>query len=58
MASVETTFSALSVKSELAKRTSVQNDSTSSNKTIDKKIKKGVALLVGREVDGKKIFKF
>ena len=58
LASVETTFSALNVKPSLARNTSLQNDSTSSNKTVDEKIKEGVALLIEREVYGKKIFKF
>ena len=57
MALVETTFSALSVKSSSTRKASAQNDSASSSKTIDEKIKEGVALLVEREVDGKKIFK-
>ena len=57
MASIETTFSALSVKSRSARKTSAQNDSASSSKTINEKIKEGVAFLVEREVDGKKIFK-
>ena len=57
MSLVETLFSALSVKSRSARKASVQNGSASSSKTIDEKIKGGVALLVEREVDGKKIFK-
>ena len=57
LASFETTFSALSVKLGSARKTSAQNDSASSKKTINEKIKEGVALLVEREVDGKKIFK-
>ena len=57
LSSVEIAFSALSVKSSSTRKASVQNDSASSSKTIDEKIKEGVALLVEREVDGKKVFK-
>ena len=56
LASVETTFSALSVGHGLARNTSAQGEFASSSKTVDKKIK-GVALLIEREVDGNKIFK-
>ena len=38
LAKVETTFSALSVRPSLAKRTSVQGDNASNSKTIKKKI--------------------
>ena len=57
LALVETIFSALNVKSGPTRNTSAHNDSTSSSKIVDEKIKEGVALLIEREVDGKKIFK-
>ena len=55
---VETTFSVLSVKLGLAKNTNVQGEIASSSKTIEEKINERVALLLKREVDGKKIFKY
>ena len=58
LASIEIAFSALNIKSGLTRNTGVQNDFSSSNKIVDEKIKEGVALLIEREVDGKKIFKF
>ena len=58
LASVETTFSALSVKLGSTRNASTQNNSASNSKIVDEKIKEGVALLIEREEDGKKIFKF
>ena len=57
LASVETSFNALKVKSGQTRNKSAQNDSASSSKIVDETIKEGVALLIEREVDGKKIFK-
>ena len=57
LAKVETTFSALSVTPSLARSTSVRGDFVSSRKTIKENINEGVALLLEREVNGKKIFK-
>ena len=57
LAKVEIAFSALSIKLGLAKNSSVQGDIANSSKTIEEKIKEGVALLVEREKDGKNIFK-
>ena len=57
LAKVETTFSALSIRPSLEKSTSAQGDIASSSKIIEEKINEGVALLLEREVDGKKIFK-
>ena len=56
LALVEIAFIALNVKSGLTRNTSVQNDSASSSKIVDEKIK-GVSLLIEREVHGKKISK-
>ena len=52
MASVETAFSPLNVKSGLTRNTSAQNDSASNSKNVDENIKEGVALIIEREVDG------
>ena len=51
------TFSALNFRPGLARSTSAQGNVASSSKTIEEKINEGVALLLEREVDGKKIFK-
>ena len=53
----ETMFNLLSVKHSLEKNTSAQGDISSSSKTVEEKIKEGVALLVEREKDGKNVFK-
>ena len=55
LAKVETTFSALNVKSGLAKNTSAQWDIAISSKTVEEKIKEGLSLLVKREKYGKNI---
>ena len=56
LSKVETTFSALSVRPSLARNTSAQGNFSSDSKAIEEKINEGVALLVEREKDGKKIF--
>ena len=43
---VDTVFSALSVRPSLVRSKSALNDSASSSKTIDEKIKEGVAVLI------------
>ena len=57
LALVEITFNALNVKFGPLRNTSAQNDFASSRKIVDEKIKEGVAFLIEREVDSKKIFK-
>ena len=57
LAKVEKTFSALSVKPNLARNTNAQGSIASSSKSIEEKIKEGVALLVERGKYGKNIFK-
>ena len=56
LAKVETAFGVLSVRPSLVGSTSVRGDFASNSKTIEEKIDEGVALLLEREVDGKKIF--
>ena len=58
LTTIEIAFSALNVKPSLARNTSVQNDFAINIKIVDEKIKGGVVLLIERELDGKKIFKF
>ena len=57
LARIETTFSALNIQPNLTRSTNVHGDFPSSNKSNEDKIEEGVALLVKRGKDGKKIFK-
>ena len=57
LARVETTFSALNVRTNLTRSTSMHGDFSSIKKSNEDKIEEGVALLVKREKDGKKFFK-
>ena len=50
-------MSALKIRPNLTRSTSVHGDFASNNKSNEDKIEEGVALLVKREKDGKKIFK-
>ena len=55
-AKVEIAFSALSVRPSLERSTSAQGDFASDSKIVEENIDECVALLLEREVDGKKIF--
>ena len=58
LARVETTFSALNIRSNLTRSTSTRGDFFGiSRSDEDKKIEEGITLLVRKEKDGKKIFK-
>ena len=57
LAKLETSFSALSVRPSLIRSTSAWGDFSSSRKFVEEKINEGLALLLEREVDDKKIFK-
>ena len=58
---IETTLSALSMKPSLSRSTSTSGNFASSSRAKfeeDKKIEKGIVLLVKRELEGERFFKF